>query len=290
MFWYRLYTSLGKYSLVGTTVKAQNKLPEHLLADEEHVYVKGQRSYIATTVSSECILGTEVSRSASEEDLTESYGVFIKEAINVNPTYSPITINTDGWFATKKSWKAIAKKIAIIECFLHGFIKIRDRAVKKLSPVFREISDKVWDCYKAETKRSFSQRMRRIKQWAIKNVPESVMKEKLLELCSNCRKWTKFYDFPKSYRTSNALDRLMKLMSRHVFIHQWFHSTIKKATLNIRAYALIYNFAPSNPATIRKYKGKKSPAERLNGFSYHDNWLQNLLISASLGGYRVRKL
>jgi len=24
----------------------------------------------------------------------------------------------------------------------------------------------------------------------------------------------------------------------------------------------------------------------LNGFVYHDNWLQNLLVSASMGGFR----
>ncbi|MCI5136397.1 MAG: hypothetical protein D3920_15320 [Candidatus Electrothrix sp. AW2] len=50
--------------------------------------------------------------------------------------------------------------------------------------------------------------------------------------------------------------------------------------------ALIHNFAPCNPYTVRKHEGRKSPAERLNRFRYHDNWLQNLLISASLRGYR----
>jgi hypothetical protein len=41
------------------------------------------------------------------------------------------------------------------------------------------------------------------------------------------------------------------------------------------------------PATRNKAsKGWKSPAERLNGHRYHDDWLQNLLVSTSLGGYR----
>jgi hypothetical protein len=30
----------------------------------------------------------------------------------------------------------------------------------------------------------------------------------------------------------------------------------------------------------------RSPAERLDGEQYHTEWLQNLLVSASLGGYR----
>jgi len=29
-----------------------------------------------------------------------------------------------------------------------------------------------------------------------------------------------------------------------------------------------------------------SPAHKLNGFVYHDSWLQNLLVSASMGGHR----
>jgi hypothetical protein len=32
--------------------------------------------------------------------------------------------------------------------------------------------------------------------------------------------------------------------------------------------------------------GWHSPAERLNQHHYHDNWLHNLLVSASLTGYR----
>ena len=58
------------------------------------------------------------------------------------------------------------------------------------------------------------------------------------------------------------------------------------AELSIRGWTLIQNFAPYIPQTIKKLIGSKSPAERLNQSRYHDNWLHNLLISASLGGYR----
>lgn len=286
MYWYRLFLYFGRYSLVGTTIKKAYNLPVHVLADEEHIYVKGSKEYIATTVAKGCILGVEACKSASEESLTKAYYVFKQESRNVKPDYQPKTVNTDGWAATKKAWKNLFSKVTIIQCFLHAFIKVRDRALKKLNDSFREISEKVWDCYKAETKRSFSQRIRRMKQWAIDNVPESIMKEKLLDLCKKSKNWSKYYDFPDAYRTSNALDRLMRIMDRHIFNHQSFHSTSEKATLNMRAYALIHNFSPSNPQTINKYDGKVSPAERLNGFKYHDNWLHNLLISASLGGYR----
>lgn len=288
MYWYRLYLSVGKYSLAGTTIKKTENLPEHILADEEHIYINGEKSYIATTIGNECILGAEVSKTATEDDLTDAYRVFKEETQDVNPLYAPVTVNTDGWAATKNSFKNLFNSIVIIQCFLHAFIKIRDRAVKNLQGIFQEISTKVWDCYKAENKRNFSQRIRRLRQWAENFVPDSMMKEKLLDMCFKRSIWATYYDFPLAHRTSNALDRLMKLMSRHIYNHQSFHSTIAKATLNMRAFALIYNFAPSCPYTVKKYNGMRSPAERLNGFKYHDNWLQNLLISASLGGYRKK--
>ena len=94
------------------------------------------------------------------------------------------------------------------------------------------------------------------------------------------------YDHPRAHRTSNMLDRLMQRMDRHLFSAQYFHGSQESANLSIRGWALIQNFAPSNPRTVKIHNGHKSPAERLNIFQYHDNWLQNLLISASLGGYR----
>ncbi|MDM8540324.1 hypothetical protein QUF90_04485, partial [Desulfococcaceae bacterium HSG9] len=73
---------------------------------------------------------------------------------------------------------------------------------------------------------------------------------------------------------------------RHLFNMRYFHGFMSSAELCIRGWALILNFAPSNPHTVKKYDGLQSPAERLNGFSYHENWMHNLLISASLGGFR----
>ena len=77
---------------------------------------------------------------------------------------------------------------------------------------------------------------------------------------------------------------LMKFMDRWLFASQYFHGTTDAARLQTRGWVLLENFCPSTPLTIKKYHGKISPAERLNGFRYHDNWLQNLLISASMGG------
>ena len=61
---------------------------------------------------------------------------------------------------------------------------------------------------------------------------------------------------------------------------------VRFAGLGPRGRALIHNFAPSCPWTVRESPYLRSPAERLNGRRYHPEWLQNLLVSASLGGHR----
>ena len=85
------------------------------------------------------------------------------------------------------------------------------------------------------------------------------------------------------------LDRVMRAMSRHAFNSQMFHATIKSTTANFRAFALLYNFSPSCAAVTKKTGQLTSPAARLNGFVYHDDWLENLLIDASMGGYRHQR-
>jgi hypothetical protein len=80
MYWYRLEQSLGRFSLVGTTVKSPEQLPKDLVADEKHSWLKGERVYIATTAAKDCILGASVATSASQVDLEKAYGVFASEA------------------------------------------------------------------------------------------------------------------------------------------------------------------------------------------------------------------
>jgi hypothetical protein len=48
MYWYRMESGLGRFSVVGTTVH-QAELPDHLLADEHHQTLDGEKVYIATT-------------------------------------------------------------------------------------------------------------------------------------------------------------------------------------------------------------------------------------------------
>lgn len=286
MYWYRMEQTIGRNSVVGTTVRNPDDMPRHLGADEKHTWILGGKTYIATTVGNECVLGASVSKDAGDAALTDAYGVFKDESQGLSPGYTPVTVNTDGWKATRKAWLFLFSSVVIICCFLHVFIKIRDRAKKKHKEIFHEVATKFWECFRAENKIAFSQRIRRLGEWCAKNCVPEVVSAPIEKLRRNIQAYTIAYDFPGAHRTSNMLDRLMQRMDRWLFHTQYFHGTVAAAELGVRGWALIQNFAPSNPRTIKKYDGFQSPAERLNQFRYHHNWLQNLLISASMRGYR----
>jgi hypothetical protein len=168
MYWYRLEISHGRNSIVGTTVRPAD-IPQDLLADEHHQSRHGQKNYIATTVAEGCCLGATRSETADEEGLTEAYGVFKAEALNVEPDYQPRTVNVAGWAATRAAWLTVFPVVVILRCFLHGWLNIRARG-KHLKEVFWSLSEKVWHAFGATQRRSFAQRLRRLWEWSNKHV------------------------------------------------------------------------------------------------------------------------
>jgi len=286
MYWYRIEQSIGRNSIVGTTVTNPEHVPQHLVADEKHTRILGDKTYVATTVGDGCILGAAVAKDAGKQELTAAYQVYKQESQCIKPEYTPETVNMDGWKATRNAWETLFPAVVIICCFLHVFIKIRDRAKRKYRDVFENVSSKLWECYRAESKISFSQRIRRLIEWCENNDVTPVINDPIKKLRKNIAAYRVAYDHPKAHRTSNMVDRLMQRMDRHLYSTQYFHGSMDAAQLSIRGWTLIHNFAPYNPRTVKVLNGLKSPAERLNRFRYHNNWLHNLYVSASLGGYR----
>src|SRR5262249_3433873 len=93
------------------------------------------------------------------------------------------------------------------------------------------------------------------------------------------------YAHPGGHRTSAMLDRVMRSMGGYFVGCQHLHGSVEARQRHARAWALLHNFAPWGPETERA-SGYASPAQRLNGHRYNDNWLHNLLVSASLAGFR----
>jgi len=285
MYWYRIYISLGRASLVGSTIKSPEALPEDLLADEKHSRLKSERVYLPTTVAKGCILGVSVTKSAGTPALTEGYNDFKQEAHNVNPDYSPKSVNTDGWDATQKAWKWLFPQIILMACFLHAWLKIKDRCkrAKELFPIVRK---KVWEVYHAPSIASFSQRIRRLKEWGEKSLSIEAAQQKLMELCDKSDQFKIAYQMPNAYRTSANLDRLMNYQDRILYAMQYLHGSLSSAKLAVRAMAMIWNFHPYCSNLIAKEPDRHSPFKDVNGFLYHPNWLHNMSVAMSLGGVR----
>lgn len=286
MYWYRAELALGRPAIVSSTVKQPEQLPGHVLADEKHTWALGQEVYVATTVGGGCILGATVTEAASADALEAAYGEFAQEACELSPTYSPKTVCTDGWEGTQSAWKRLFPTVSIILCFLHSVLKIaercgRDRATRKL------VLDRVWAIYHSCTRAQFSQRLRRLREWATAGLPEGPLRQMVLKLCGKGPQCARAYRFPGAPRTSNALDRLMNYQARRLYAMRYLHGTPDAARLAMRAMAVQWNCHPYGARTRRDDPTRRSPFHDLNGFEYHPNGLHNLLIASSMGGRKL---
>jgi hypothetical protein len=168
--------------------------------------LQGERVSIATTAAKDCLLGASVAQSASQNDVEKASGVLASEAQAVDADYTPETVHTDGWPATHNAWKALCNQITVILCFLHAFLKIRDRAKKAFGERGQEVQRRVWEAYHATNKRAFSQRLRRLRAWASDALPASEMKHKTLDVCDKRDALSPRYNHPLAHRASNMVD------------------------------------------------------------------------------------
>jgi hypothetical protein len=280
MFWYRQLERLGRNSLVGTTVRNPDQLPEHVAADEHHADWCGEKGFVAFTAGSGCVLGAALTASADEEHLTEAYGKFAEEARQVQPDYTPKTVNVDGWWATGNAFRALFAGIVTILCFLHGFLKIRDRCRKAY-----ELHRRIWDVYRAATAEEFRKNMIDFHQWFEQGTWPAAVRDMVAKLTNRSEQYATSYDHPGCHRTSNLVDRLMNRLTRFLYAGRGLHGHQHNSELRLRGWALLQNFRPFAPRSNLK-RQYHSPAHKLNQMQYHEHWLHNLQVSASLGGIR----
>ncbi len=106
-------------------------------------------------------------------------------------------------------------------------------------------------------------------------------------LCRRAAQFKIAYLFPQAHRTSNMVDRLMNHQDRLLYTMQYFHGTKESARLYLRSMAQRRNFHTLGARTRSNCSERISPFTELNGFSYHDNWLHNLLIASSMNGRKT---
>lgn len=280
MYWYRQIERLGRNSLVGTTVRDAARLPEHLAADEHHVDWAGGKGYVATTAGGGCVLGLALTDSADDPHLEAAYGDFAAEARDLDPEYAPQTVNTDGWAATRNAFRTLFATITVVLCFLHGFLKIRDRCRKH-----RELHRRVWDVYRAATAEQFRRLMAEFQQWCSTQTWTTAVREMLTKLWNKTDSYAVAYEHPGCHRTSNAVDRPMNRLGRLLYAGRGLHGHQRSSEQRLRGWALLLNFRPFARRSNQP-REHDSPAHRLNGKRYHEHWLHNLMAATSLMGFR----
>lgn len=283
MFWYRAWLSFGRPNLVGTTVKHVPTMPQDLVADEKITWLAGSEVVVPTTVGGGCVLGISLSEQSDSKSLQEAYGEFVTEASVVFPTYRVRSVCTDGFQATRDAWRQLVPQLILVLCFLHSILKLTERCRGTLR---HQVLDRAWTVYQAVTKAQFAQRLRRLAEWARSSLDGSLA-QMVEKMARHRDDFTPAYDCPQAARTTNAVDRVHNHLDRTLYAMQYCHGHQASARLAVRAWALQWNFHPYSPRLRQAQPARSSPFADLNGFHYHSNWLQNLLVASSMGGLRL---
>ncbi len=281
MFWYRLDIGLGRNSIVGTTISTADKLPDHLVADEKFSWENGEQVYCATTAANDCLLGCHIVDKADHLGLINAYGKFQEEALDLDPDYCPMSVTTDGWKPLRWAWQMLFPGIQLILCFLHSFLKVRD-FYYLLKEHADTICSLIWQAYRETTEAGFRNQLVSLQLWACTHLAPSKALDAICKLCSKVEKFVPAFYIPGCYRTTAHLDRIMDRQDRFFYSCKYFHGHKQSSQYLVRAFALIHNFTPYSSRSTLSFI---SPAHRINGFVYHQNWLKNLHISSSMGGF-----
>jgi hypothetical protein len=283
LFWYRAWRSLGRPNLVGTTIKAADKMPHDLVADEKIPWLAGEEVVVPTTVGGGGGLGIRVAEQTTSASLQAAYGEFKTKATAIFPAYTPHSVWTDGFAATREAWRQLFPHLMVILCSLHAILQLTDRCRGALR---RQVLDRAWTVYHAVTKAQFAQRLRRLAEWA-RTTLDGSLAQTIAKMAAHRDDFTLAYDCPPAARTTNAVDRVHTHLDRVLYAMHYCHGQQASARLAVRAWALQGNFHPYGPRLRHTPPSRSSPFTDLHGFQYHANWLHNFLIASSLGGLRL---
>ena len=110
---------------------------------------------------------------------------------DVDPEYAPQTVNTDGWASTQNAFQTLFPLITVVLCFLHGFLKIRDRCRKA-----HELHRRMWDVYSAATAEEFRRLMNEFQQWCATQTWTTSVREMLTKVWNKTESYMVAYDRP----------------------------------------------------------------------------------------------
>ncbi len=278
--WARQVERLGRHRLVGTTVRDPEPWPQHRTADDHPTAWCGAKASIPITTGEGGVLGIAWTESADEAPRSAASGTCAAEARQGDPPDAPQTVNTDGWKATQHAWHVRLPALTVLLGFVPGFVPIRHRCRTALA-----LPHQGWEVSRAATATEWTARLTALRAWAASHTGPAAVRAVLATGWNRASASARASDHPGCRRTRPMVDRLTHRRSRVLSAPRGLHGPQRSSERRLRGWARRLHFCPYAPRAGQP-RAYQSPAHRLNHKRYPDNWLQNLLLSASLGGLR----
>jgi transposase-like protein len=204
-------------------------------AEEKITWLAGTEVVVPTTVGGGCVLGISLAEQTDSASLQAAYGEFVTEASAVFPTYRVRSVCTDGFQATRDAWRRLVPQLILVLCFLHSILKLTERC---RGPLRRQVLDRAWTVYHAVTKAQFSQRLRRLAQWARTSLDGSLAL-RVEKMVRHRQDFTPAYDCPQAARTTNAVDRVHNHLDCTLYAIHYCHGHQESARRTVRVRVAI---------------------------------------------------
>jgi hypothetical protein len=230
--------------------------PQAVLEDEKFVRENGEETYVAFLSCKEVIWWIEYLKSTDEVHLEASFRSYLAEVREFYPDYNIEGVTYDGWKPAKTAFEAVNINIVFQECHLHAKDRM-SRAlplIKNAEPTLteeqlEEIKERHDQILEAESRASYSQRLRRFRE-AFGHIAE--VAKRCRSLADKLLMFLAYLFFPLLglAKVSTLLDQLIKFFDRKFFIMQTFRET-ESANKTVRAFAIVRNFWRYMPGAKR---------------------------------------
>ncbi len=201
--WYRAWLSFGLPPLVGTPLKSADQMPQDVVGDEKLTWLAGAEVGVPTPVGGGGVVGLSGAEQAPSASLAETYGEFVAAATPGFAEYQVRSVCTDGVHAPRAAGRRLCPPLPWVLCYLPALRKITERCRGALR---RYVLERAWRVYQAPPTGQFSQRLRRVAEWA-----GATLDGPVAELVSKAGQpradFTPASEYPQAARTTNAVER-----------------------------------------------------------------------------------
>jgi hypothetical protein len=285
---YRLVCALGQQSLVAVLTRCGLPLPTYILADEKHSRCLTEKVYLPTIVSGRVLWHLGYTTEASAVAFTQSYQVFQRVAVDLEPTYRLRGILIDGFDSTTKSMRTLFPGARLGFCLRHALLKLPKKLMAVTSPVRTALRSQFHTLlYRVRQRKSLrvvalGQRLRYFADHVATTAGAANGERVRRWLQDKKAGWYAVLEDPQMPATSTLLDQAHNAMERKLFAMKGFHHPDGSQQAFLTGLAHLYNLVPYQRRA--KHAGQCG-VEVEGGRVPTRNWFLNVQILTS-GGFR----